>query len=75
MKATVDKTNTREREVINEGLFIISRPIVAKFVEPLKPYRKEEPYRYTAAAAEPTRRYFKAASELLGSLLRYPESK
>ena len=37
LNATVDKTNTRAREVMNDGLLIISKPIIAKFVEPLNP--------------------------------------
>jgi len=37
LNATVDKTNTRAKEVMNEGLLIISKPIVVKFVEPLNP--------------------------------------
>ena len=70
MKATVDRTKTRERDVMNEGLLIISMPIVVRFVEPLSPYKSDAPYRYTAAAADPTKRYFKAASQLLGSLFK-----
>ena len=37
LNATVDKTNTRAKEVIKVGLLIISEPIVPKFVEPLNP--------------------------------------
>ena len=37
LNATVDKTNTRASEVIKDGLLIISKPIMAKFVEPLNP--------------------------------------
>ena len=37
LNATVYKTNTRAKEVMNDGLLIISKPIVAKFVEPLNP--------------------------------------
>jgi len=35
--ATVDNTITRAKEVMNDGLLIISKPIVSKFVEPLNP--------------------------------------
>ena len=37
LKATDDKTKTKDKEVINDGLLIISTPIVDKFVDPLRP--------------------------------------
>ena len=37
LNATVDKTNTRASDVMKDGLLIISKPMVAKFVEPLSP--------------------------------------